>query len=271
MNFGSLFSKQVLVRLISSFLMTIPVIIFILVGGIYFTVFIALLAGIMSWEVNKTVCRPKNDFIEIGIGFVVVFLILVFGRFFVSLFSEANLPLFLGLLIIVAFIIRKIHSVARIILGNLIIAFSCFCMIWLRSTLEVEFFAWILLSVVATDIGAFIAGSIIGGMKLAPNISPNKTWAGLLGGIFSSLMVAWFFYLFWLETKIPNLFIMAIILAIVSQVGDLVESAYKRSYKIKDSSRLIPGHGGVLDRLDGHIAVGIFISFILLYFDGALM
>ena len=67
--------------------MTIPVIIFILVGGIYFTVFIALLAGIMSWEVNKTVCRPKNDFIEIGIGFVVVFLILVFGLFFVSLFS----------------------------------------------------------------------------------------------------------------------------------------------------------------------------------------
>ena len=146
MNFGSLFSKQVLVRLISSFLMTVPVIIFILVGGIYFTVFIALLAGIMSWEVNKTVCRPKNDFIEIGIGFVVVFLILVFGLFFVSLFSEANLPLFLGLLIIVAFIIRKVHSVARIILGNLIIAFSCFCMIWLRSTLDVESFTWILLS-----------------------------------------------------------------------------------------------------------------------------
>jgi len=83
--------------------------------------------------------------------------------------------------------------------------------------------------------------------------------------------VAWIFYLFWLENYNPNLFILAIILAIISQVGDLVESAYKRSYKIKDSSKLIPGHGGVLDRLDGHIAVGIFISFILLYYDGALM
>ena len=74
-------------------------------------------------------------------------------------------------------------------------------MVWLRSTLEVEFFAWILLSVVATDIGAFIVGSIIGGMKLAPNISPNKTWAGLLGGIFSSLMVAWFFICFGWKLK----------------------------------------------------------------------
>ena len=129
----------------------------------------------------------------------------------------------------------------------------------------------ILLSVIATDTGEFIAGSIIGGIKLAQNISPNKTWAGLLGGILSSLMVAWIFYSFWLETNNPSLFIMAILLAIVSQIGDLVESAYKRSYKIKDSSRLIPGHGGLLDRLDGHIAAGIFISFILLYTDRTLI
>ena len=84
-------------------------------------------------------------------------------------------------------------------------------------------------------------------------------------------MVAWIFYLFWLETNNPRLFIMAIIIAIISQVGDLLESAYKRSYKIKDSSRLIPGHGGLLDRLDGHIAAGIFMSFILLYYDRALI
>ena len=271
MNFGSLFSKQVVVRLTSSFLMAVPVIAFILAGGVYFNVFVALLAGIMSWEVTRTVCKPRNDFIEIGIFFIVAFLVMVFGLFFVSSFAETNLPLFLSLLIIVAFIIRKVHSVARVALGNLIVVFSCFCMIWLRVTFEVEFFAWVLLSVVATDTGAFIVGSTIGGIKLAPNISPNKTWAGLLGGIFGSLMVAWTFCLFWLETNNPGLFIMAIILAIISQIGDLVESAYKRSYKIKDSSRLIPGHGGVLDRLDGHIAAGIFMSFILLYYDRALI
>ena len=257
MNFGSLISKQVVVRLISSFLMAVPVIVFILVGGVYFIFFVALLAGIMSWEVTRTVCKPRSHFIEIGIGFVVAFLVIIFGLFFVSSFSETNLPLFSSLLIIVVFSIRKVHSIARVALGNLIVVFSCFCMIWLRVTFQVEFFAWILLSVVATDTGAFIVGSTIGGIKLAPNISPNKTWAGLLGGIFSSLMVAWIFYLFWLETNNPRLFIMAIIIAIISQVGDLLESAYKRSYKIKDSSRLIPGHGGVLDRLDGHIAAGI--------------
>tara|TARA_B100000575_G_scaffold210866_1_gene171888 strand:- start:230 stop:1087 length:858 start_codon:yes stop_codon:yes gene_type:complete len=271
LNFRSLFSKQVVVRVTSSFLMAVPVIVFTLVGGVCFTVFVGLLAGIMSWEVTRTVCKPKNYIIEIGIGFVVVFLTLVFGLFFMSSFSETNIPLFSSLLIIVVFIIRKVHSVARVALGNLIVVFSCFCMIWLRSTFEVELFAWILLSVVATDIGAFFAGSIIGGIKLAPNISPNKTWAGLLGGIFSSLTVAWIFYLLWLETNNFSLFIMAIVIAIISQVGDLVESAYKRSYKIKDSSKLIPGHGGVLDRLDGHMAAGIFMTFILLYYDEALI
>ena len=271
MNFGSLISKQVVVRLSSSFLMAAPVIAFIFVGGFCFIVFVAFLAGIMSWEVTRTVYKRRNVFIEIGIVFVVAFLVIVFGLFFVSSFSETNLPLFSSLLIIVTFIIRKLHSVARVALGNLIIVFSCFCMIWLRVTFEVELFAWILLSVIATDTGAFIFGFTIGGIKLAPNISPNKTWAGLLGGIFSSLMVAWIFYLFWLETNNPRLFIMAIIIAIISQVGDLLESAYKRSYKIKDSSRLIPGHGGVLDRLDGHIAAGIFMTFILLYFDRALI
>ena len=82
MNFGSLVSKQVLVRLTSSFLMAVPVIAFILVGGVYFIVFVALLAGIMSWEVTRTVCKPRNDFIEIGIVFVVAFLVIVFGLFF---------------------------------------------------------------------------------------------------------------------------------------------------------------------------------------------
>jgi len=271
LNFGPLFTKQTLVRLTSSLVMAVPVIVSIIFGGAYFTVFVAFLAAIMSWEVTSTVGKPRKYFIEIGIGFFVALLVIIFGLFFATSFSEKGLPLFLSLLITVAFIFRKVHSVVSVVLGNIIIVFSCFCMIWLRVNFETDFFSWILLSVVATDTGAFIVGSTIGGIKLAPNISPNKTWAGLLGGIFSSLMVAWFFYLFWLEVDILNISLMAVILAIISQVGDLVESAYKRSYKIKDSSRLIPGHGGVLDRLDGHMAAGIFMSFILLYYDRALM
>ena len=271
LNFGPLFTKQTLVRLTSSLFMAVPVIVSIIFGGAYFTVFVAFLAATMSWEVTSTVGKPRKYFIEIGIGFFVALLIIIFGFFFATSFSEKGLPLFLSLLIIVAYIFRKVHSVVGVVLGNIIVVFSCFCMIWLRANFETEFFAWILLSVVATDTGAFIVGSTVGGIKLAPNISPNKTWAGLLGGIFSSLMVAWVFYLFWLEVDILNISLMAVMLAIISQVGDLVESAYKRSYKIKDSSRLIPGHGGVLDRLDGHIAAGIFMSFILLYYDRALL
>ena len=126
MNFGSLISKQVVVRLISSFLMAVPVIAFIFVGGVWFIVFVAFLAGIMSWEVNKTVYKPRNVFIEIGIVFGVAFLVVVFGLFFVSYFTETNLPLFSSLLIIVACIIRKVHPVARLSLEISLLFFLVF-------------------------------------------------------------------------------------------------------------------------------------------------
>ena len=115
MNFGSLISKQVVVRVASSFLMAIPVIAFIFVGGVCFIVFVAFLAGIMSWEVTRTVCKPRNDFIEIGIFFIVVFLVMVFGLFFVSSFTETNLPLFLSLLIIQNYKIKNTLIILKIL------------------------------------------------------------------------------------------------------------------------------------------------------------
>ncbi|MBU6461860.1 MAG: phosphatidate cytidylyltransferase [Bradyrhizobium sp.] len=111
----------------------------------------------------------------------------------------------------------------------------------------------VFLVVWVTDIGGYFAGRGFGGPKLWPRISPNKTWAGALGGFAASVAVAAGFAAFGLGKAGP-LLLLGSILSIVSQLGDLFESAVKRRFGVKDSSRIIPGHGGLLDRLDGFVA-----------------
>ncbi len=106
--------------------------------------------------------------------------------------------------------------------------------------------------IAATDIGAFFAGRIIGGPKILPIISPKKTWAGLGGGIVCASLVAVLSIPF-LPISVPtvSMIFTGIVIAIVAQVGDFFESWIKRRAGVKDSGTLIPGHGGLLDRLDG--------------------
>jgi phosphatidate cytidylyltransferase len=111
----------------------------------------------------------------------------------------------------------------------------------------------ILLVVWVTDIGGYFAGRGIGGPKLWPRVSPKKTWAGAVGGFVASLVVAAGFALFGVSRTGPLLLLGAAI-SIASQLGDLFESAVKRRFGVKDSSQIIPGHGGLLDRLDGFVA-----------------
>jgi phosphatidate cytidylyltransferase len=111
----------------------------------------------------------------------------------------------------------------------------------------------ILLVVWASDIGGYFAGRGIGGPKLWPQVSPNKTWAGAIGGFAASLVIAAGFAAAGFGKTGPLLLASAA-LSIASQLGDLFESAVKRRFGVKDSGNLIPGHGGLLDRLDGLVA-----------------
>jgi phosphatidate cytidylyltransferase len=117
------------------------------------------------------------------------------------------------------------------------------------------FFALILILLVVwvTDIGGYFAGRGIGGPKLWPRVSPKKTWAGAVGGFAASLAVAGGFAAFGFGKTGP-LLLLGAILSIASQLGDLFESAVKRRFGVKDSSQIIPGHGGLMDRLDGLVA-----------------
>jgi phosphatidate cytidylyltransferase len=110
------------------------------------------------------------------------------------------------------------------------------------------------LSVVwVTDTGGYVAGRGIGGPKLWPRVSPKKTWAGAAGGFLASLAVASGFAGLGLGRIVP-LLLLGAALSVASQLGDLFESALKRRFGVKDSSHIIPGHGGLMDRLDGFVA-----------------
>jgi phosphatidate cytidylyltransferase len=120
---------------------------------------------------------------------------------------------------------------------------------------------WALVVTWATDIFAYFAGRSIGGPKLAPRISPNKTWAGLAGGTLGAAIAGGFVaYLFDLGS--PFLYLGAL-MAVLAQAGDLYESWVKRRAGVKDSGTILPGHGGVLDRLDGLLPVAVATLLIL--------
>ncbi len=119
----------------------------------------------------------------------------------------------------------------------------------------------------SADTGAFFAGRTIGGPKLAPVISPNKTWAGLLGGAFTAGIAGTLFAIWLGRTSAPMLACVSVVLAIISQVGDLGESFLKRAFGMKNSSGLIPGHGGVLDRLDGLVFAAMGAGLLAVLYD----
>ena len=224
-------------------------------GSPWLPLLTALAGALMAWEWGRLCRRGRLD--ATGIVLVGVVLAAIATAAFIT-------P---GLSIVFAVVGAGIvFWLARgqsdldpewIALGTLWVAFPCICLLWLarggpngRATL-----LWILAIVWATDIGAYVIGRTLGGPRLAPRWSPRKTWAGLGGGVVCAALAGWATTA-WLEISpaLPLVFLSAG-LAIVGQFGDLVESLAKRRFGVKDSSGLIPGHGGLLDRLDGLLAV----------------
>ena len=141
---------------------------------------------------------------------------------------------------------------------------------YVNESISREIVLWLIFVVWATDVGGFVFGKTIGGPKLAPKISAKKTWAGLIGAIVSAMAVAYIFALYLKAYDMlpanhfmAKLVISAGVLAVVSQVGDFFESAIKRKLNLKDSSNLIPGHGGLFDRVDGLMFASVVTALVL--------
>ena len=137
-------------------------------------------------------------------------------------------------------------------------------LLWIRDRAPqgLELLLWVFIVTWTTDIGAYFAGRAIGGPKLAPSISPNKTIAGLVGGMISAALAGFA----WVElTRMSGLlFWLAPLFAAAAQLGDLFESGLKRRAGVKDSGTWLPGHGGALDRLDGLVVVATLTALVQL-------
>ena len=119
---------------------------------------------------------------------------------------------------------------------------------------------WVVAVVAATDLGAFFVGRGVGGPRLAPRLSPAKTWSGLFGGMAASTLAGAAIGAYYSDQPVLFWAVGGALLAVISQAGDLAESAFKRRFKVKDASALIPGHGGVLDRVDGLVAAVVAVA-----------
>ena len=168
----------------------------------------------------------------------------------------------LGLLIGAIFFIVIVTGKRILALGTLYVGLPILSLLLIRHQKEgVVFTLWALALVWATDIGAYAAGRVIGGPKLWPAVSPKKTWAGLIGGvILASLFAAFMHEAYGLPLRLT---VATPLLAVIAQGGDLYESWLKRRAGVKDSGNILPGHGGVMDRLDGLVPVAPIAAFLV--------
>jgi len=135
----------------------------------------------------------------------------------------------------------------------------------LRDSFGVKIFIFVIIICIFTDIGGYIFGKIFKGPKLI-KISPNKTVSGSIGSFFSSLALAPIYFLFFSNVSLINLFFIALLVSLFCQIGDLLISFLKRKAKVEDTGSILPGHGGLLDRIDGMlfaIPLGIILSMLL--------
>jgi phosphatidate cytidylyltransferase len=216
-------------------------------GGIAFWVLTSVAAMLMLAEWGELVQDdPKHKRLALFAGCVPLAIMspLAAGPDFFAL----------GLTVGAAFFVTIITRKPRLGFGIAYVALPALALLLLRGQENGLLLAlWALATVWVTDIGAYAAGRSIGGPKLAPSVSPNKTWAGLIGGVVAALVLG---LLLWHYAGLRlQLAFASPILAVIAQIGDLYESWLKRQAGVKDSGKLLPGHGGVLDRLDGLVPV----------------
>ena len=240
-------------------------------GGEYFVVFwlAASIAVIWEWQSMIGGARLSVRWI-IGAVFLVLACLLV--KNLAPLSALALLVFGAGVLALLAEKGKRLWSAFGVFYaGGLLIA-----VLVLRLSLlwGYEALLWLFAIVWCTDIMAYFAGRLIGGPKLWPAVSPSKTWSGFLVGTLCAAGAGWLIVQLWLtpvEMSSLALLAMGWATGIIAQGGDLAESSMKRHFGVKDSSQLIPGHGGFMDRLDGFTVAAIFAACLGTIHEGALM
>jgi phosphatidate cytidylyltransferase len=219
------------------------------------SVVVVIAAGLMAWEWAR-LCRIGRSG---GIPIIAAIVVVVAASVIVATLGLPRPALAIAVAgsAVVSVLSRGSFQALLVGCGMLWIALPSVALVWLALEPRAGWATtlWILAIVWATDIGAFAAGRTFGGPRLAPRFSPNKTWSGLLCGVVCAALVGGIAGLLVGSAYVVPLMLLSGALAVVAQTGDLAESIAKRHFGVKDSSGLIPGHGGLLDRLDGMLTV----------------
>ncbi len=240
-------------------------------GPAAFELMVAAGGALLAWEWTRLVGAGRFGWSGLLVGAVV----LACGALAAAGRTDSGLGLaFAGAAGVYLFArLRGRTAPDWIAFGPVYIGVPVVCLIWLRGEDNAGLVAilWLLASVWATDTGAYFAGRLIGGPKLAPRFSPNKTWAGLFGAMASAALVGWAAGRLVPEGPASGtLALCGAVLAVVAQGGDLLESAVKRRFGAKDSGTLIPGHGGLFDRVDGLLTAAVAFALLQWATGGAL-
>lgn len=241
------------VRLGSAVVMILVGMIGVWAGGPFFNAMVAVICGLMIWELVRMFLPDKpGTAIQMGLlsGVAVGVAIYLPAGFALPILLA---PALVGFGQLSAYrVVFMVFTVMILLAG--------FGMMSVRSDMGIQWMLWLVLVVVVTDVVGYFAGRMIGGPKFWPRVSPKKTWSGTFFGWLGAAAVGAFFAT---STEAgAQLIGVSIAVSMASQMGDIAESAVKRRVGIKDSSQLIPGHGGLLDRFDGMLGASVFLLII---------
>ncbi|HYK73357.1 MAG TPA: phosphatidate cytidylyltransferase [Pseudoneobacillus sp.] len=260
--------KQRIITAIVAAAIFIPIVMY---GGIPFIILTYLIASIGLFEILKM--KRINLFSLPGYISLLLLWILLLPQQYLKVLTDIDYTkMELFFLVVLLFLTYTVvtknkftfEDVGFAVLGTLYVGLGFYYFIETRDA-GLTYILYSLFIIWATDSGAYFIGKAIGKRKLWPEISPNKTVEGSLGGVISALVVAVLFIVFTdIDVSLFKLLVVTMILSVFGQIGDLVESALKRHFNVKDSGNLLPGHGGILDRFDSLLFVWPLLSFLFL-------
>lgn len=274
-------------RILSAAVLLPVVIVAIYLGHPYFTVLVALFAAAMAWEFTSVAAHERvggqtsavpapsmRGWRPLAALSIATALLAVVS----AGFGRPDVPL--GIIVVVGAVAAGAIALALnrgraqwFPLGVAYVAVPAAALVAIRAepTYGMASLVWIIAMVVAADTGGYLVGRTVGGPKLAPRISPNKTWSGLGGAVAGAALAGLCTAFILNHTNVWMLTSISAVIGLLEQGGDLVESAFKRHFGVKDTSQIIPGHGGVLDRVDGLLAVAVAVLVINLWAGGSVL
>lgn len=224
----------------------------LLMGGWWFVAIVTLAAALMVWELYRMLAPVPDGRIAAGLA------VIAGAAALAGAVAPNGLVLLLAVVPAIAGVAPTGRNWRDYAGGAVAVMLACLALIHLREELGAVWLLWLVLIVITSDVAGYFAGRLIGGPRLWPRVSPKKTWSGTVAGWLGAVVIG---LIFMRVTGAGAMLLpVSVALSIAGQFGDIAESALKRRAGVKDSSALIPGHGGVLDRFDAMLGAALALA-----------